>query len=326
VRLKLSSPLGVATRVAEKYDAVALQRLDLLSEDARTGESIERQLALYREDMRAQFNNRLHQVENLVYELGQRGDRFFDETFRLARVFDLVNADKVRGEFERHVVADTAERIDEAVDSIANWVVDREIRLWQGVTEELARRRQARPEEVILGEVGGEFEGARRELIQNVTRSARRVVSSFDREAESKSLGDTMREAVAQTALLEAGAVGLGTVVAVLVGTAAADITGILASTVLAGLGLYVIPARKQRVQKQFRERTEELRWRPKEALSQQLQAELAASVERIQTAISPYVRFVRSEQEKVTRFHDRLGELKGEMGALRREIGSPDF
>ena len=326
IKLKLSSPLGVAIRVAEKYDAAARARLELLAEDARTGESIEAQLGYYQEDMGAQLISRLHEVENIVYDLSQRADAFFDETFRLGRVFDLINSDKIRGEFERKVIANTAERIDQSVDSIAKWVVDREIHLWEGVVEELARRRQASPDGVILGEIGGNFEVSRQELIQNVARSARRVVASYDRDAEARALGDTMREAVAHTALAEAGALGLGALVVFLLGTAAADVTGILAGTLVAGLGMFIIPARKQSVQKKFRKRSDELRMQLSETLTQQLNSELAASVERIQTAIAPYLRFVRSEQDKVSAFQEKVDLLRNEIGALRSEIGSPSF
>jgi small GTP-binding protein len=326
VKLKISSPLGVAGRVAEKYEATAHARLDLLAEDSRTGESLETQLRYYQEDLRSQLSARLHEVENIVFELSERADRFFDETFRLARVFDLINTEKVRGDFERQVVANTAERIDHSVDSIAKWVVDREIQLWQGVVDELSRRRQASPDGVIVGEMGGNFEASRRDLIQNVSRTARRVVAGYDRDAEARALGDTMREAVAHTALAEASAVGLGALVVFLIGTAAADITGILAGTLVAGLGLYIIPARKNSVQKKFRQRADDLRMELKDSLTRQLNSELAASVERLQTAIAPYLRFVRSEQDKVSAFQDRVVQLRNEMGALNREIGSPSF
>lgn len=324
VKLKLSSPLSVAARVAEKYEGVARGRLELLAEDARTGESIDTQLAYYREQMHSQIVSRLHEVENIVYDLSQRADKFFDETFRIGRVFDLMNADKIRGEFEREVVSNTAERVDQSVESISQWVVDREIQLWQGVLEELSRRRQANPEGVMLGEIGGDFETSRRELIQNVSRLARQVVASFDREKEARILGETMREAVVQTGLAEASAIGLGAIVVAMLGTAAADFTGVLAGALVAGLGLVIIPARKSRVQKQFRERVEELRSRLRSSLTKQLNSELAASVERIQNAVAPYMRFVRSEQEKVSSFHDRVTELRDGMGALVREIGTP--
>jgi small GTP-binding protein len=326
VKLKIASPLGVGARIAEKYEAAALARLELLTEDARAGESIQSQLDYYREDMQALFEPRLREVENVVYELGMRGERFFDETFRLARVFDLINVDKVRGDFDREVVADTAEQIDQRVDTIANWMVDREIQVWQMVLEELARRRQARPEERFPAEMGGDFEINRRELIQNITRSGRQAVASFDREAEARALGNTMREAVAQTALVEVGAVGLGAAVAALIGTAAADLTGILAGALVAGLGLYIIPARRRKVQTQFRERTDELRQTLRDSLAVQLQREMQSSLERIQSAVAPYVRFVRSEQDKVSSFHDRLVQLHGEIGSLRREAGTVPF
>ncbi|HEX9015127.1 MAG TPA: dynamin, partial [Chloroflexota bacterium] len=326
VKLKLSSPVAVASRVAEKYDGIARGRLELLAEDAATGRSIEAQLGFYRNDMNAQITSRLHEVENIVYDLSQRADGFFDETFRIARVFDLINTDKIRGQFEREVVANSAERIDLSVEAISRWVVDREIHLWQGVEEELSRRRQANPEGLVLGGIGGNFETSRRELILNVSRSARQVVATFDRDAEARMLGDIMREAVAQTALAEASAVGLGALVVGLMGTAAADVTGVLAGALVAGLGLYIIPARKARVQKKFRERADELRSRLKDALTRQLGSELDSSVERIQTAVAPYIRFVRSEQEKVSGFQDRVSGLRNEMGALIREIGTPSL
>jgi len=326
VRLKLASPLGVAGRILEKYRATAKDRLALLAEDARAGESIATQLDSYRIDTRAQLAPRLHEVENIIYEMEKRADRFFDETFRLARLFDLVNADKTRADFQREVAANSAERIDASVDSIARWMVDRESRLWQGVEEELSRRRQAAPGDILLGKTGGDFDASRQQMIQNVARTARGVVANFDRDAEARALGDTMREAVAQTALAGAGAVGLGTLATVLGGAMAVDLTGILAGTMLAGFGLYIIPMRKRQAQKQFRAKAELLRMKLRDALTHQLASELDASLDRIHTAVTPYLRFVRSEQEKVGLFDDHLGQLGNQMGALRREIGSPSF
>ena len=57
--------------------------------------------------MRRQFGYHLTRVENIIARMLQRGDAFFEETIRLGRVFDLLNKDKIRGEFERQVVAGT---------------------------------------------------------------------------------------------------------------------------------------------------------------------------------------------------------------------------
>jgi hypothetical protein len=66
--------------------------------------------------MRRQFTYHLTRVENIIARMLQRGDAFFEETIRLGRVFDLLNKDKIRGEFERQVVAGTEEQIDTVVD------------------------------------------------------------------------------------------------------------------------------------------------------------------------------------------------------------------
>ena len=68
-------------------------------------DEIEGQLGVYQSDLRRDFGRRLQEVENVVYELNDRADAFFDETLRLARVFDLFNADRLRSEFDRRVVA-----------------------------------------------------------------------------------------------------------------------------------------------------------------------------------------------------------------------------
>src|SRR5438552_593408 len=77
IRLKLLTPLGVAGRIVDKYQAVARERLAVLAEDARTVQTIESDLKLYSEDMEREFSTRVSQIENIIYELKERGDAFF---------------------------------------------------------------------------------------------------------------------------------------------------------------------------------------------------------------------------------------------------------
>ncbi|TAK35692.1 MAG: GTP-binding protein [Chloroflexota bacterium] len=321
VRLKLLSPLGVAERLSGQYLGAAEERLNLLAEDDKTVANIEAQLALYSSDMRRDFLPRLMQVENVIYELNERGDRFFDETLRLGRILDLFNAERIRGQFEREVLADTSQRIDRTVQELIDWMVDQDLRLWQAVMDYLSRRRQASYGEHIIGEVGGSFEYNRQELLQSVGRTARDVIDSYDREGEARHLAGAMRDAVAHTALAEIGAVSLGTAIAVLVGTAAADITGLLAAGVLAGLGLIIIPARKRQAQRKFHAKSNELRLRLSAAMREQFEHELAASQQRIRDAVAPYSRFVRAERAKVVAMRDGLLSVRDDLARLRSQI-----
>ena len=71
--------------------------------------TIDRQLELYQEDMRKQFAYHLDRIENIIGKMNARGDEFFEDTIRIGRVFDLLNTDKIKAEFERKVVGDTEE-------------------------------------------------------------------------------------------------------------------------------------------------------------------------------------------------------------------------
>ena len=92
---------------------------------------------------------------------------------------------------------------------LIDWLVDQDYRQWQSVMEYL-NKRIARHEDEIVGHVGGAFEMNRQQLIESVGRTAREVVATYDHAAEARELGESVQRAVAQTALVEVGAVGLG--------------------------------------------------------------------------------------------------------------------
>ncbi len=321
VKLKLLNPLGVAEDLAARYLNATHERADLLSEDLKALNDIDAQLEQFRRDMERDVQPRMTAVEAVIYEMGSRATKYFDDTLRLARLFDLLNSERLRVEFTRVVLADSNEQIDRAVTELIDWMVGQELRMWQGVMDYVARRRQADTEGRLIGQVGGTFDYDRRELLQTVSRAVRRAVETFDRQAEMAKLTEEMRAAVAQTTLAEAGALGLGAAIALIVGTVAADVTGILAFTVLAGLGLYIIPTRRKRAQRDFAKRMDELRERLTSSMREQFTRELQRSVERIHEAISPYGRFVRAESDKFERFGRDFGDLRDNLGRLRAEI-----
>lgn len=131
VRLKLLTPLGVMQRLLNETRSAVEQRASLLEEDARTISTIENQLRLYREDMERNFVHRLGEVENIILEMRERGDSFFDDTICLGRVFDLLHPERIQGEFQARVISDSEKRIDGTVQQLIDWVVEQEQRFWQ---------------------------------------------------------------------------------------------------------------------------------------------------------------------------------------------------
>jgi small GTP-binding protein len=324
VRLKLQSPLGPVEELARRYRGAVEERLNLLEEDFRTSENVEAQLALYREDMERDFEARLAEIENIVLKMAERGDEWLEENIRLLNVRELFREEKVRRRFEREVVADTEGLIDERVDELVDWMVERNYRQWRTVVEYVERRRNARYDEEMIGEVRDHFEHDRGKLLRSVGKTAQDVVGGYDRERESELLANSIQTAVARTAAIEAGALGIGAVVVALATTRFLDATGVIAAAIIAGYGLFVLPNRRRKARQDFREKTDALRRRLGEVVRRQFETELSRSVEGMREAIAPYTRFVRTEHARMSRAGEDLAGIDDEVQALKGEIAAP--
>jgi len=322
VRLKLLNPLGVAEHLAKRYLDITEGRLKLLQEDFAAIEDIERQMALFKEDMQREFRFRLTDVDVVLHDFENRGIAFFDETMRIARVFDMLNKSKMKADFERTVVADLPLLTERRVAEIIDWLVSSELRQWQAVTEHLARRRNEHADRIV-GQVGRNFDYDRTRLLDSVGRAAQRSVESYDREREATRLADSVQVAVAGTALAEVGAIGLGAVLTHLAVTAAADFTGILAASTIAILGFFIIPNRRGEAKKDLREKIAALRESLMSSLTAQFDREIEGSLRRIDEAIGPYTRFVRSERDHLNASSEELKAVNQGLVQLRSRVES---
>jgi small GTP-binding protein len=320
VRLKLENPLGVASRLLDRYSETIRSRQEVLKGDFQTLDIIDEQLEAYQADMHRDFKFQSSHVDNVLFEMAERGDRFFDEILRIGRVFDLMNSEKVRGEFERQVIADTSLEIERHVSELIDWLVDRDYRQWRAVTEYMSRRATHHSDKMV-GQVSSDFEFNRQNMLATVGREAQQVVNSYDREAESLKLAQEVQKAIIQTAAVEVGALGLGALLVAVLHTTALDITGILGAGAVATLGLYVLPYRRNKAKAELRERINLLRNQLESALERQFDQELANSIQRIREAIAPYTRFIRVEREKLERIDADLQAARVEVSVLRQNV-----
>ncbi len=298
-RLKLANPLGVGGALAARYEAVAAVRLSVLSADVEALDATTRQLALYGEDLERGFELRMTAVEKALVEMEARGQAFLDDTLRIGRVFDLLNRPRIQREFEERVVADAPVIVERRVAELIDWLVDQDLRQWQALVSQLAQRRQEHGASLLGGEDIGAFQTDRRSLLESVGRQAQRVVETFDRRAEAQSLADGARTAVAATAAMGASALGLGALVTVVATTAAADVSGILAASVLGAVGMLILPAKRRRARAELERKVADLRQRLTAALRSEFVTARDRSAQRLTDGIAPYSRFVRAEQGK---------------------------
>ena len=320
--LKFMNPLGVGSHLVDKYLQVTNSRLELLKTDFIMLEDVDSQLGLYQQDMRRDFDFRMSDIENVLYEMEQRGQEYFDETLRLPRVLDLLNKARIQKEFEQRVVSDVPSRIETKVNEMIDWLGEANLRQWQAVMDHIADRRRQHQDRIVGDAAGGSFHYDREQLIEGVGREAQRVVDGYDRKAEARSMAEGAQTAVAALAATEVGAVGLGTLIAILATTASADVTGIILASVVALLGLFIIPARKRQAKAELRGKIANLREQLTHSLRTQFEHEIERGMLNIKDAIAPYTRFVRAEQGKLSEVQSKLEDTKTGLESLKVQVG----
>ena len=323
IHLKLLNPLGVGAALTERHGVIVRERLALLADDFTTLEEVERQLAAYQEDLTRDFEFRMADIDKILLEMERRGHDYFDDTLRIGRLFDLLNRSRIQQGYEHKVVGDAPAQIERKVGELVDWLVAADLRQWQAVTTHLAERRRQYKDRIV-GDDSGQFHYDRTRLIDATTRETQRVVDSYDPRREAQTIADNARNAVAATAAAGAGALGLGTIVTLAASTAAADITGIVMASVLAAVGFFILPAKRQKAKDEMRLKMADVRHRLTEALRKQLTGEIQGSGNRIREGIAPYSRFIRSEGDKLKAIDQELREIAASLAGLRVKIERP--
>jgi small GTP-binding protein len=317
LQLKFSNPLGVAEHLTEQAGQSLAVQAEALEEDKQTAAILETMITEYERELRNELTPRLAEVENILQRLEQRGLDFFNSTLRLTNVQNLVRGDKVRAQFEKQVLADVPQQIEDQVQRMIDWLVGKDLHIWQQVMSYLQRRRTQNLEHVV-SESYGPRETRRRELIDTVGKTVQTIVETYDRNKEASELAASVEAAVAQTALMEVGAVGLGTLVTIAVVSSTLDITGIIAAGTLAILGFFVIPYKRKQAKEKFQEKMVTLRTKLLSALTTQFTNESENAIARLKEGVAPYTRYVHGERERIEKAAHTLARLKQTISELR--------
>jgi small GTP-binding protein len=316
LELKLGNPLGAAENLVSQARLAARQEAESLQEDVQTAAALESVIGNYSRELQDELGPRLAAVENILTRLEQRGLDFFDSTLRLTNIATLARGAQVRAKFEKQVLADVPNQIDDQVQRLIDWLVHKDLHEWQQVMGYL-QRRQAQYLAHIVGDSGGGSENKRRQLVDTVGKTAQAIVESYDRNREATELAAAVENAVAQTALLEAGAVGLWALVTFAVVSSTVDITGLLAAGTMAILGFFVIPYKRKQAKERFTEKMVALRAKLMDALGMQFTSESERAIARLKDGVAPYTRFIQAERQRLDKTETTLAELHQRISGL---------
>jgi hypothetical protein len=321
LKLKLLNPLGVGKHLTNLYAEFFENRLKLLKGDLSLIKDVENQLDIFKRDMQESFDLRMAEIAKILLEMEQRGEDFFTEYIRLARIFDLINKEKIKAAYEDQVVTNVPDQIEDRVTAIIDWLVDSNLRQWQAITDHIAEGRQKHKGRMV-GDIGS-FNYDRERLINSIQKEATRVIETYDKAKEANEIARRSQNAVAATAAISAGAVGLGTLVTILATTMATDVTGILLAGAMAALGLFIIPTRRRNAKKEMRQKVKTMRDQLTDSLSNHFNKEIERGLQEIKDTIAPYTQFVRSESEKNQHAHQTLKDFFSEIIKISDQIES---
>jgi hypothetical protein len=109
--------------------------------------------------------------------------------------------------------------------------------------------------------------------------------------------------------------------ITILATTVAADVTGILLASLVAVVGLFVIPTRRRMAKAELRKKVADLREKLVQTLKGQFEREITRSLQRINEAIAPYTRFVRAERGKLVETQAGFEAIKNNLNRLKASI-----
>ncbi|KAL6053237.1 Mitofusin-2 [Balamuthia mandrillaris] len=319
-KLKLRNPLGVAENLIAKYESALSERVKLVQKDVSTIQTIEAQLEEYKADMQKDFVFQHSRLDNVLLELSDRGDNFFEERLRLTNMLQIINPDKVKTSFERDVVGETAITIDRHVSEFIDWMVEKNSRQWKRVLHYAQQQASLHVNSGrMVGNVNVDFEYNRKKLLESIGSATKEVVNSYDKSKEAAKLSQQVQLALYSTAVVEAGAIGIGALITM----SLFDVTGIMGVSALAATGLCILPFQRANLKRQFNERVLKLRKDLSKAMQNRFDKELEEHLSSIRDAISPYSRFVRTERERLDRLQERMQQSRANVRASSEAIQS---
>lgn len=323
VRLKLLSPLGVLRHVLDGNITSVESRRTVVHEDGRVLRAVRDQLETYTTEMRTDSARYLLELRASLGEVERRGRTWLERNIRVGNINLLRNKDAVENRFRNEVVAEAPREVEDIVQRMVDWTVGRNLKLWTAVFAELdAHTARLRASGALAAHADTEFHYNREELFAGLRQPVERRLESFNAEAEARGVVEGMREAVTQAFGVNVLALGLGAVLVAVFTTAALDVTGVLAATLFAVAGWFIIPSRRRQLIRELETKIATLSADLSTLLAAKFEEQLARYEQQLVEVIQPYERFLATEGAKLERAHGELGAARREVDDLERRVG----
>ncbi len=322
IRLKLLNPIYTTQPICVAVQRELREKLDVISEDRRRLQQIEKQLSYTEEDLRESYTRFLLKVENILLDLRNRAYDFVDDFLQIRNVWDIASKEKAEQQFNEHVVKDSSEQIEDVLTEAADWIVKKSMRTWDDTLEHYKQQLNHDVyRDKILGEVGGQFAYDRDTIYKGVIKEARAKIKAFDYQGESLTILKTFQNAMIHFAATEVGALGIGAILVSVLSGLVFDLTGILASGAIVTAGFFILPRKRKQAKENFNSGIQRLIDDLKRNISREFDDYMNVTFEQIKETISPVDRFCRAEQDDLEQAGRELETLTQQLKSLQNDI-----
>jgi hypothetical protein len=319
-RLKLLSPLGVASKLTERSAARAKASLEVLREDTRTLSDLDRQLEVHAKDLESDLATHLKGMDALLDGLEKRGEVYIEDTLRFRKSIELLNTDKVRADFEKTVIGDAPAQLERRVNELIDRFLERNIHFWDTVTSFISNRAATTTDGEARENLirGARFQYDRQGLLERVGQTAQVQIDGLDREELSRRLSSGAQSTIIQTGAIGAGGLGLGLLLAALAGPG-----GILLGLGAVGASAFLLPRKRAQAKAELKDRVRETRDRLREVLTREYTLEIERVQVRLRDATAPYTQFIRAESGRLEESQSEANRLLTRTAQLRSKAES---
>jgi transposase len=92
-------------------------------------------------------------------------------------------------------------------------------------------------------------------------------------------------------------------------------------ASVLAAIGFFILPAKRQQAKEDMRRKIADLRERLSKALREQFGQEIRRTEARLRESIAPYSQFVRAEGDRLRAIEQELRDITNALAAIRAKV-----
>lgn len=322
LKLKLASPMESALSVVSVLDGKLTERSGILERDFEILNQLDAQVTQNCKELEERCYKNINEIYDLLREFERRGQNFLEEKITLSSFSAIRDAERFKALFEKEVVADLRDRVDEALHRGVDWLMRENIALYEKSVRFLSERVQTEHyKDQVIGREQTSFDYNREQIFGNMQDGFKKHVSEFDFKGECNRVVDSAYRGLLSFLGVEIGAVAIGTLVATLASTLWWDISGFLLAGAFAVTGFFILPAKKRKAVREFRAKVDILISQFKKTLTQEYDNEIEAALENIRSSYKPYTTFYTAETERIEEHSQSLKKLSTSLLALRNEI-----